>query len=62
MSEWQEIMKDITASWDEIDEVMEDIRALGNDDLLLVLPSIKQRLDNVLEILGKYVDEDYVVI
>ncbi len=50
-----EVKEDIKRAWSEVDKVLGDIAALDLAELIAVLPTIKERLRNAHDVLGKYV-------
>ena len=57
----QELKNDLVATYNEVEEVLTDFNQLTDEELIEVKETIKQRLENALYWLGKYVSDDDII-
>ena len=58
----KELKNDLVCAWNEAYEVLADMEDLTTEQIEEVLPTIKERLNNCLHWLGKYVSEEDVLV
>ena len=60
-TEGKELHNDLVTAWNEINEALTSINDLSEQEILSVLPTIKERLGNAQKWIGKYVGENDVL-
>lgn len=50
--------QDIISAWDEVEEAHCSLDSLSNEDIIECMPSIKQRLENAMGLLGEYFTDE----
>ena len=50
--------EDVIKAWDEVEEAHCSLDSLSNEDIIECIHSIKQRLENAMNILGEYFTDD----
>lgn len=56
-----ELKNDLVATYNEVEEVLTDFNQLTDEELIEVKETIKQRLENALHWLGKYVSDEDII-
>ena len=46
--------QDIISAWDEVEEAHCSLDSLSNEDIIACIHSIKQRLENAMDLLGEF--------
>ena len=52
---------DLVATYNEVEEVLTDFEQLTDEELIEVKRTVKQRLENALHWLGKYVSDEDII-
>jgi ElaB/YqjD/DUF883 family membrane-anchored ribosome-binding protein len=58
----QELKNDLVATYNEVEEVLTNFEQLTDEEIIEVKRTIKQRLENSLYWLGKYVSDEDIII
>ena len=61
-AEQVELHNDLVATYNEVEEVLTNFEQLTDEELIEVKGTIKQRLENALHWLGKYVSDEDIII